>query len=436
MLIHKCIAILLYSSVYLMLVSPQINLSQNMLEWGPVHIYLFEIPLILAYVLSILLLPPARDPAGVATYKIYSLFIPIVLIGFIGSIMYVSAAPQTVIKEIRPAMYWLSGIILTFLGHRHLRLKTLSYVVAAGILTQFFCSFLAVKLGWSIIEHGRLLGRSVWFTPFFVILLATMITYKKNLLAIGKYNITPVVLILIPLLMGVLLCQNRTVWIVLALIAAWWLFFKTAGVNRLKFLFLILVFISVVWQLTQFVPFFGDIKDSLTERFFEGTISSDGMKATWEVNREIIYTNCLSDFKKHPIMGNGFAHEVYFDSSSYREGLEDRSSAYIDNSFLEILVKTGLAGLAFFIMAIYQMYSVMRKALVRMEFSEEWLYLKTMVLAFPFFVLMAFNISTLYGYPEVMIFSLFFAKVSLMESKSNSLCSGNAAIAASQGMSV
>jgi O-antigen ligase len=413
-----------------MLVSPQMNLSQNMIEWGPVHIYLFEIPLILAYVLSILLLPSARDPAGVATYKIYSLFIPIVLIGFIGSIMYVSAAPQTVIKEIRPAMYWLSGIILTFLGHRHLRLKTLSYVVAAGIITQFLASFLVVKLGWSIIEQGRLLGRSEWFTPFFVILLATMITYKKNLLAIRKYNITPVVLILIPLLMGVLLCQTRTVWIVLALVLAWLLFFKIAGINNVKFLFLILVAVFAVWQLAQFVPFFGDIKDSLAERFFEGTISSDGMKATWEGNREIIYTNCLSDFKKHPIMGNGFAHEVYFDSSSYREGAEDRSSAYIDNSFLEILVKTGLAGLAFFIMAIYQMYSVMRKALVRMEFSEELPYLKTMVLVFPFFILMSLNISILYGYPEVMIFSLFFAKVSLMQCNPDSVRLGNTAVPA------
>jgi len=105
---------------------------------------------------------------------------------------------------------------------------------------------------------------------------------------------------------------------------------------------------------------------------------------------------------------------MYYDYTSYGEK-QDRVVGGTDNSFVWVAIKTGVVGLVLFMIFIYKVYFCMKRCLSNMEFSEEWLYLKSMVFVFPFFVLYSLNSSILYGYPEVMIFSLFFAKAALLD---------------------
>lgn len=416
MSINRITVIVLYSSIYVLLIFPSINLSQNMLEIGSMHIYFFEIPLLLAYVLSFLTFLMRRRSIRKDIFEVYGLFLLIGFIGFIGAAMYATVAPQTILKDFRPILYWLTGIILFFAGHRHLRLKTLSWVVAIGLLTQFLTGFLIVRMDPSILYlHGfRLPGRSGWLTLFFVALLLMMITHRRRLLGIGKYKVTSLVIALIPLLTYVILGQNRTTWIALFFMLAWWFFLYTRFADKQKFIVLSVVLVIIIWQGLQFAPYARNTPFYLYRRLFFGILSKEGIKAAWEGNREVIYKSNLRDFRKRPILGNGFGHQFYYDFTDYGKK-EDKAMSGTDNSFMNVLVKTGLVGLIFFVIALYKMGHTIRKTLARMEFSEEWLCLKAMVFVFPFLILISLNVSILYGYPEVMIFSLFFVKAALLD---------------------
>jgi len=406
----------LYITVFLMLASPSMNLPQNMIEFGPVHIYLFEFPLILTYALSFAILLSRMRFVGRKAFHIYGLFILIALIGFIGAAMYATVAFQTVLKDLRYIFYWLAGVIVVFVGHKQLRLKTLSWVIAAGLLTQISIGIILVKIDPSILSlHGfRLPGRSGWLSIFFVSLLFMMITYKKRLSAIGKYKIVPIMVILVPLLTHVLLGQNRTTWIALFLMTLYWVVFYARFAAKIKFSIGAGIVVLVIAVAFQVMPYHESFKYYLGQRLFQSTLSEQGIRGTWEGKREAIYKSNLRDFQKHPIFGNGFGHQLYFDFTSYGIVKEDKEQSGTDNSFMNVLLKTGLAGFILFCLILYKMFSVMKNRLAVMEFSEEWIYLKAMVFAFPFFVLISLNISILYGYPEVMIFSLFFAKAALI----------------------
>lgn len=416
MFVNRIIVILLYVSIYVLLVFPV--LEQGMFEIGSLHIYFFEIPLVLAYILSVLTLLLQTKPMNRGIYRVYFLFIPIVFIGFFGAAIHAKVGAATILKDLRPILYWLPGMALAFVGHRHLRLKTLSWVVVAGLLTQFSVALLMVSMDPSLLFlHGfRLPGRSGYLTLFFVALFLMMMTHKKSLLSIRQYKITPIAIIVIPLLMQVILGQNRTTWIGLFLVLAWWLALHTTFANKLKFVFLSPILLLIIWQALQFIPYSSDIGHYLHTRLFVSTLSEEGVKSTWEGNRSVIYESNLNDFRQKPILGHGFGKQFYFAFAEYGEK-EDKEISGCDNSFMTVLVKTGLAGLIFFIVAIYKMYSIMKTATSRINFSEEWLYLKSMIFVFPFYILISLNINILYGYPEVMIFSLFFAKAALLSNE-------------------
>jgi O-antigen ligase len=150
----------------------------------------------------------------------------------------------------------------------------------------------------------------------------------------------------------------------------------------------------------------------LQKRIFYNTLSEEGLKDAWEGNREDIYRSNLVDFQKHPLFGNGFGHQMHFDAED--SNAEGKDESKVDNSFMNLLIKTGSVGLIIFLFIVLNIYFTMKKTLNCIEDKEDWIYLRAMLFVFPFFVLISLNISILYGYPEVIIFSLFFAKASMM----------------------
>jgi len=415
MSINKFAVVLLYATIFVLLVSPNINLSQNMIEIGPLNIYLFEFPLLCAFVVSFVVFL-LRKPFSIGKniFGTYSLFFVIAIIGIIGASMYSTVGIEMILKDCRDILYWSSGVIIIFVGHKYLKLKTLVRVVACGLLSQMLAALVMVKSDPSILllHRFRFPGRTGWFTLFFVALFFMMITYRKRLLVNGRYQIAHVMIILVPLLVHILLSQNRTTWIVLFLMTSYWLIFYTNFVSKIRFSIMVVIIILLITVGFQITPHDDAIEQYLYKRIFHGTLSEEGVKDVWEGNRELIYRSNLSDFQKHPIFGNGFGYQMYFDTSDPKK--EDKSVSKVDNSFVNVLIKTGLAGLIIFIVILYNMYLTIKKTLNFIEDSEDWIYLKAMLFVSPFFVLISLNISILYGYPEVIIFSLFFAKTSMM----------------------
>lgn len=420
MSINKLTIVLIYITIFVLLASPSMNLPQNMLEFGIVHIYLFEFPLLAAFALSFIVFLARRQfSIGKNIFNIYGLFFFIAIIGFIGSTIYATVESQTILKDFRNILYWLAGVVLILVGHKYLRLKTLSWVVVAGLLAQFFMSLVMVQADPSILflNGFRLPGRSGWLTLFFVALVFMMMTYRSRLLAIGKYKIIPITIILVLLLTHVLLSQNRTTWMALSLMTLYWAIFYASFTGKIKFSLVAGIIILLFAIGLQIMPYGDSIKQYLYQRLSYSTLSEEGIKDTWEGNREVIYKSNLADFQKRPIFGNGFGHQMYFDFSSYGIGKEDTSQPGSDNSFINVLVQTGLVGFIIFTLILCKVYFTMKKTLIVTKDCEEWIYLKSMLFVFPFFVLISLNISILYGYPEVIIFSLFFSKAALLSNE-------------------
>lgn len=401
-----------------MLASPSMNMDENMIKLGSINIYPFEISLLAAFAVSFLAFLAGSRQVIISKniLSVYFLFCSIGVIGFIGAIMYATVEVQTILKDFRQILYWLAGVVIIFSGHKHLRLKTLSWVIAAGLLMQICMGVILVIMDPSILYLNgfRFPISSGWLTLYFVAIFITVITYKKALLRIQKYNIVPITILLIPLLTSVLLAQNRTTWIAFFLMILSFLIFYGKFADKIKLLGVTVVFLMVITIALQIIPYGESFKNYLGQRLFESTLSGEGIRDSYEGNREVIYKSNLKDFLSHPIIGNGFGHQLYFDFSSYGK-VEDREQSSSDNSFVNVVLKTGLIGLSFFLFILLKIYSEMKHKLAVMVLSEEWIYLKAMLFVFPFFALIALNISIFYGYPEVMIFSLFFAKAALMK---------------------
>jgi hypothetical protein len=164
------------------------------------------------------------------------------------------------------------GIILFFVGHKHLRLRTLVWVIAGGLLTQMFVAMIMVKMDPSILilHRYRFPGRSGWFTLFFVALFFMMTTYRKKLLAIGKYKIIPVSIILVPLLVQVLLGQNRTTWVILFLMTSYWIIFYANLGAKIRFSILVSIIILVA-SIGLYITSYGDVVGQHCKREYSTT---------------------------------------------------------------------------------------------------------------------------------------------------------------------
>ena len=411
MIVKRTAIILLYVSIFLMLAPPSLRLPQNMLEIGPVILYYFELPLILSYLLAFFILIKEKRVYGKRTFVVYGFFTAIAVIGFVGALLYAKTSYTTVLLDCRPIVYWLSGIIVAIAGGRYIKLKTLSWVVIAGLAAEFLLAIILTTYVTSLRDpyEFRMPGRSGWLILFVASIPLMMFTHREKLKKVGKYSILPTAAVTGLLLVNVVMVKNRTTWVVLFILAVIWLVFYAPFSRNVKVVLLIPVILVVAWQGLQYVPVTRRAVRALPVKQFTSRLSRESLGTIWRCNREVIYKSNVRDFKKRPVFGNGFGHEMYFDFSNYCKN-PDRASTSSDNSYMNVLVKTGIAGLVCFAIALFLIYSRMRKALSQTKPVEEWLYLQSMVFAFPFFLLMGLNIAILFSYPEVIIFSLFLSK--------------------------
>lgn len=411
MIVKRTAIILLYISIFLMLAPPSLHLPQNMVEIGPVNFYYFELPLLCSYLLAFFILIKERRVYGKRALVVYGLFIAIAVIGFIGALLHVNTSYTTVLLDLRPIVYWLSGIIVAIAGGRYIKLKTLSWVVIAGLAAEFILAIILASGVTSLKgpQEFRLTGRSGWFILFVASIPLMMFTHREKLKKVGKYSILPTAAVTGLLLVNVVMVKNRTTWVMLFILAVIWIMFFSPFRRKVKSIIFIPIMLILVWQGFQYIPETRQAFQSLPVKQFTNRLSKEGIVGAWKGVREVIYKSNIRDFKKHPVFGNGFGHEMYFDFTNYGRP-RDRISTSSDNSFMTVLVKTGIIGLVLFIFAIYKIYRTMGKSLERIEDSDEWLYLKAMVFAFPFFIITALNIAILFSYPEVIIFSLFLSK--------------------------
>jgi len=410
--------LLLYISVFLLLVKPRLNIPQSMIEIGPVNIYYFEFPLLCSYILAFIIFLINRNIYGKSLYLVYGLFIAIAIIGFISAFFYATVSYVTVLKDFRPIVYWLAGINLAIVGHKYFRLKTLTWVIITGLLVEFVFGFLLSKAFKSIAKPSefRMLVESAWLILFVVSVLLMKVTHREELKRAGKYRILPIAIAVGLLLTDIVLWKNRTTWFMLFILVVIWLIFFALFSRKAKYLMFIPIILILIWQGLQYIPMTRQAFRSLPVKIYTQRLSKERIVGAWKGVREVIYKSNVQDFKKHPVFGNGFGHEMYFDFTNYGRD-KDRISTSSDNCYMTVLVKTGIAGLLLFLFAIYMIYKTMREALKNTEGSEDWIYLRAMVFAFPFFVITALNIAIFYPFPEAVIFSLFFAKSELIYSE-------------------
>lgn len=392
------------------------NLKVGEVEIGPIHIFIYEIPVILSLILAPFSFVyrkktfNSQELKAIRSY-LYA-FIPLILIGVYGS-FFSKLGLTTIMSSIRPVLYWVTGVIVIVIGHDNFKLKTLFWVVTIGILLQFIGGIIYSHLGLDIsfMMSGRLPGHSAYLVLILITALFFQTTKEGRISSQskGKEHFLLTCATIIGLVFA-LLTQNRTSWVVIALAIG---FFTFKGKNArfiargFAALILALLFLMTLTEL-GIVP--EEITNHIQRRFFEETASQEGINRAM-LGRDYIYASAYQEIWKRPILGHGFGHELAFIRlfSSIEGNSTWHAQTTIDSSPINVVLKFGLVGLVISFLFLFRLYDLIRRNL-RFVNSEDILYVYSFYSAFPFLCLISLNIDVLYSYPEVIVFSLFFCK--------------------------
>lgn len=398
-----------------MVAAPQMGMAPNLVQIFSVYFFVFEIPLFCCAGLSFLILLkrgfaiPRKIAMALFFLGIYA------AVGAVAALLNGNVSPLSLLNGARPVAYWFSGILVGLAVSRRLKLKTLVFVLFLGLFTQlvfgllltFFYPYLYVEPD---TQRVRLASRGAWLSIYFAGLLFSTLKYRVKLADLNAYHIVRLSIISLPVLVIAVLAQNRTTWLALMLLASIWLFFDSTFKNKIKFfMFAPMAFVLLIQTLALF-PGGQYFLLKMQNRLFEDTLSITGMNSALESGRTVIAAASMEEFFKHPIIGSGFGYRYLVPLSTVRQGWEDISVGSVDNAYLDVAVRTGIAGLTAFLSALLLIFRVMRAKLKVIPFSEEWVYLRAMVYVFPIFLMMTANMSIVVNYPELMLFGVFFAK--------------------------
>jgi len=410
MKINRIVIVLLYLCILSFLALPSLKIG--LIEVGAINIYIFEIPLVISFLIAVLLfiknnkLFNKQDYAVVRIYA-YS-FIPLILIGIVGAINS-EARIATILSSTRPILYWLSGPIVVLSGHNNLKSKTLFWVITAGVLLQFIFGVIYLHYGGeaSLVDSDRFTGRSGFLLLIIISALFVNTTKSADMNYIFTYKEYMVIVSsVIVISVFVMLMQNRTTWIVIALEVGYIVIKerKLVIISKILMLCMLVVLSFILLYKTGLIQ--REMAGNIDKRFYEETISLDGAVSTMFV-RSYIYGSAYNDFLERPILGHGFGHIMSFVNFSDPKNITEQSG--MDNSFINITHKFGIVGLIIFLSFLFKILYSLKHKLQRVM-TEDAFYIKAFYIAFPFICLASLNIDILYNYPEVIIISTFTSK--------------------------
>lgn len=403
----KIATFLLYLCILLLLSLPKLDIG--LIEIGSINVYIFEIPLILSLYIALLSFLQKKRTINEQEFFVVCLyaytFVPLVLIGILGAIDSHSSI-TTIIAGTRPIVYWLSGLIVILVGHEHVKLKTLFWIVTIGLLLQFingtiYTTFFSNDI---LASSGRLAGRSGFMALMVVSALLLASRNIKDLrFSMGKQEYRFLVVSVIVLLLFIIFVQNRTIWIALLLTMFYFMLKEGKAMPILKVVMIGILLLMAIGALDYFGAISGGIVNNVEKRVMQQTLSIEGVQMAM-VGRSLIFEAANQDFFASPVFGHGFDHGISFVNIWMPEELIEVSG--IDNSFINITHKFGLVGLLIFIVFLFKIFHSLRYRLSSMKNCDN-IYLRSFCYAFPVICLISLNIDALYSYPEVIIVSIY-----------------------------
>jgi hypothetical protein len=383
----------------------------GMINFGPVNIYVYEITLILAFLLALTMFSLRILSIGKKKIMALQIFIPLFILALIGlsqGILNSNASFSTIFRDLRPIIYWGSGLVLIFVGHQNMPLKSMFWLIAVGLVLQFLvCIGLVFNNPSLLIESGfRFPGHSGYLTIIVIALILISMTYKNKIEVENVINLKLLKIICAVLILNIILVQNRTTWIAIVLMIGWWSLnnFRADVLIKMSYSFFAYTIFFIILLVSGVLP--QEQIFLLKERVVKDIFSEEGVRATWEGTREEIYLSSYRDFMRSPVLGRGFGHQFEFEFIDKIDKFKSQSG--VDNSWLNVLVKCGAIGTLVFTYFIYKLFSILKKSLTVAN-AEDSFYLRAFYLSFPFLFLMSFNLSIFYNYAEVVILSMIYS---------------------------
>jgi hypothetical protein len=414
--LNKLSIYLLHLTILLILMLPIQKLG--LVDFGGINVYIYEFPLLASYTAAALIPLFGNGRIDAARHKSLKFlllpFLFLVVIGMLGAISNSTVRIATLVADFRPILYWLSGIIIVFAGHRHLKVKTIFWLLTIGLVIQFIFAIVTMMYYPELLVGSgfRLPGHSSYLVLIPLSAYILMKSRNGNVAIQNRLELFILQLSLMLILIYVTMTQNRTTWVAVVLLVAILVIksFDFHSVLAITKVFGLLALLLFGLFYVKIIP--DTAKIYLETRLFESTFSEEGVNSTWEGNRDKIYQSNLSDFKKKPLLGHGFGYIFSF-QTVYQGEEQVREVSGLDNSWMTILVKFGIVGLIAFCNFIFSSYGFLRRSMMVAP-TEVTLYYKAIYSAFPVLCLVGLNIDILYGYAEVVILSLIITKAVLV----------------------
>jgi len=408
-------------SILTLLAFPVLSHPYNMVNLLHVNLYLFEIPLIISLLASLMTLRITKIDNVAFVFSIILLLI----IGVLNGVINNSAQLKSVVTDIRPVFYWLSGLSLLFIDHKYFTVGKLAFVVTLGLIVQFvFAIIMVINDPYLLLDsYFRMPGRSIWLS-FIAFIVSFSFFENSSPIIVNEHKLlrwfyyTSSFILLIYLIIG----QNRTTWAGGFILVSYYFVFKLSLKNKIRFAFIILTFFIISYSAFNaqkttnyetFIPY-------IQKRLVENTLTSDGVNDSLK-GREGIYDAMINDFMNKPVLGNGFGHHMKFNLPNLKNDLVGDMHSISDNSYFNVLVKTGIVGLFLFCIAIISYLKILKKCKDVTDNIFNKIYYEAFYLSSLTYMLMATNLAIYYGYPEAIIFSFLLFKLILVVSEKKRL---------------
>lgn len=413
---------LVYITIYLIMIFPYSYLAEIIV--GSIHIYIYEIPLLVLIYLSIVhlfLLSKGKIFNSNYIHLLGLILFCMLLALFIGKTY--GYKTVTIIKGLRPYIYYLSGGLILIYGKDLIKFKHVLFLIILGLITQGIWGgylLLTGPLEETIISGFRYPYRSGFWVPFVLFTIIYFFRYGKEEISVVEKTFYLVTLI--PLITFLILAMNRTIWVVLFLMIIIYLL-KNITIKRIiKTTIAFTLFFVILLSIFSYY-FQGEfIKHYLSDRLYTETIGEKVVESVWENNRDRIFKSAFNAFLEYPILGTGagYTYSWKVPEIGHQDKLIDKRITNTDTSLLNILVINGIIGFCISIYFVIVVFVELRKFVLYNESKSdtEVLIVKGLYYYFPFLLLASMNIAILFGYPAPVIFSLLFAKV-LTHNKDN-----------------
>ena len=416
---------LVYITVYLIMIFPYSHLAE--IQVGPIHIYVYEIPLMVLFYLSVIYLFLFSN--GKILDNKYAHLLGLILFCmlvafFIGRIYGYKTA--TIIKGLRPYIYYLSGGLLLIYGKDLIKFKLVLIIIILGLITQgIWGGYLLITDPLEeIMRSGfRYPFRSGFWVPFVLFTVIYYFRYSKTEIPFVEklfYSIS-----LIPLILFIVLAMNRTIWLVLFLMIIVYLL-KNISIKRIiKTAVISTLLLFMLFTIVNKYSHGKLLIEYLSNRFFITTVGEKAVESVWKNNRDRIFSSAFSTFIEYPLLGTGagYTYSWKVPVSGYHEKLIDKRITRTDVSLLNILVRSGIIGFSVSLYFILIVWKELKRFIIYNNniLSKEILFIRGLYFYFPFLLLASMNIPILFGYAAPVIFSLLFAKVFIHNHNSESL---------------